>query len=165
MANGGPRGARHRNRRAARPAGHAGRGGQSGGAQPCWMSGSGPAVLPGAPPAAAPGATRRVCRATHLGAALERALLSLEAGPEGTTLAQDARAQLDASLEAAVALLRRREPRGAPAGELRGAVEAYSVLRGEVVVQLRDAELVVPGYGTLRAPEAFLLAQEEDRQT
>jgi hypothetical protein len=126
------------------------------------MSGKRSATLPGAAPTAAP--TRY--RATQLGAALERALLSLEAGPEGTALAHDARAQLDASLEAAVALLRRREPRGAPAGELRGAVEAYSVLRGEVVVQLRDAELVVPGYGTLRAPEAFLLAHEEDdRQT
>ncbi len=45
-----------------------------------------------------------------------------------------------------MALLRRSEPRGAPAGELRGAVEAYSVLRGEIVVQLRDAELVVPGH-------------------
>ncbi len=59
-------------------------------------------------------------------------------------------------------LLRRSEPSGAPAGELRGAAEAYSVLRGEIVVQLRDAELVVPGYGTQCAAEAFLLAQEED---
>jgi hypothetical protein len=46
------------------------------------------------------------------------------------------------TLEAAVTLLRRSEPCGAPTGELRGAVEAYSVLRGEIVVQLRDAELV-----------------------
>jgi hypothetical protein len=85
------------------------------------------------------------------GAALERALLALEADPGGAAaaaLAQDACAQLDASLEEAVTLLRRSEPSGAPAGELRGAAEAYSVLRGEILVQLRDAGLVVPGYGS-----------------
>ncbi len=98
-----------------------------------------------------------------LGAALERTLQALEAdGVLTASFVESARVQFQDSMQVGIDLLRKQQQQP---GELRGSVQAYNCVCGNNVLELRDAELDIPGFGTVKSPSAIVATSEISRES